>query len=233
MSRNFSQLKKNCNIAENPYMKKIFFALCLLVAISAEAQKLKVGINAGATFARYRGNYYMDDTNGSLNVMAGFTAEYPINELSSIVFGLNYTRKSVKSYEDVSGWDGDVLVIGGDPEFVKSSWIFQYVTLPVMAKIYLWGEKKLYANAGGYVAHLIDVTNYFGGEASDLDFNSAFGEIDAGLIGGIGYPIKLGKDKVEIELRDEFSLMDQGDKQAGVFSPTKSNTLCLLLIWYF
>jgi hypothetical protein len=216
-------------------MKLFYFTVLALFSVTAYSQKTKFGVNAGATYAFYRGNWFVDDTSGSLNFIVGLKAEYEFNNQFSILGNLNYTRKSIKSYEPVyPGWDDGVIIIGEEPNMIKASTIFQYITLPVMAKMYLWGAKKLYMNGGFYFAHLIDVTNYFDGEPTDLNFNSAFKKADAGLVLGIGYPIKINKDHdINVELRDEYSLSNVGDETAQVFSPTKSHTPMLILIWDF
>jgi hypothetical protein len=216
--------------------KSLLFTMLLLSMYSFAQKKLAFGVNAGATYATFRGNYYVDDVSGSLNFLVGMTGEYKIDELFSVVANINYTRKSIKSYDQYYGSNGDggMVIDFGNVRTVKESTIFQYITIPVMVKMNLWGTGGLYANGGGYVAQLIDVSAYVDGEKSDLNFNSAFNGSDMGVVMGIGYHIKLGgKNSLNIELRDEYGLQDIGDPKAGIFTPTKTNSANLMAIWYF
>jgi hypothetical protein len=215
--------------------KRLLFILLTAASVSAQQKKMDFGINAGITYATFRGNYFVDDTQGSPNFLVGITGEYKIDILFSVIANINYSRKSIKSYDATyPGWENGTINFDDSPVTVKNSTIFQYITIPVMLKMMLWGDNKLYMNGGGYYSHLVDVSNYTDGEKSDLDFNSGFVKSDMGLVLGVGYRITIDNaNSLNIELRDEYGLKNIGDEEAAVFSPTKSNSANLLVIWYF
>lgn len=175
----FGQLVDNGNLPPNP--KTFDFSL---------------GIKGGVNLSNISNN--QQSINFSPEMLQGFNAGF----FANIHFGYRNEGSAVGT-----GWFGlqpEILFSRQGFAFDEESVTMNYVSLPIMLKLYL--TKQLNIEAGPYFSYLIGVTpsptKIDGAEItlSDLD-----GTKDAGVAFGLGYETKLG---LTINARFNMGLSD-------------------------
>lgn len=147
-------------------MKKILLAAVLFIATSAavQAQLLKIGVKAGVNFANQTGDASLDgidySKDGITSYHAGLVAEIKLLEKFSIQPELLYSTQGA-SYKNAFG------------EFKNE---LGYLSIPVMAKIYL--TKSFSLEVGPQASFLLS-------EKNDFDVKNAE-TFDFGLNAGLG-----------------------------------------------
>lgn len=218
-------------------MKKILFlfAFLSLVAIG-QAQKMKIGINAGATFSGFRGQEVPTLNYGpGFGYLGGLTFEYELSDRLSLRANPAYQRKSSKAtsqYELRQNFDDAPVLY--DQTFTFN---YDYLSLPVTAK-YNVGEKRSFFLSGGiFAAYLLqsearsksDPSPPIDAAETPISTTSSNNKLDFGLSVGIGKSIAIGgSNTLTIELRDDLGLA-----KVGKFTNSRSNALNLLVGWSF
>jgi hypothetical protein len=146
-------------------MKKIFLAAVLFLATSAtiQAQLLKLGVKAGVNFANQTGDFPESiDKEGITSYHAGLVAEIKLLDKFSIQPELLYSTTGASyKFDDVSG-------------DIKNE--LGYISIPVMAKIYL--NKTFSIEAGPQASFLVSERNDFdveNGETFEFGLNAGLG----------------------------------------------------------
>ncbi|RZJ55924.1 MAG: PorT family protein [Flavobacterium sp.] len=146
-------------------MKKIFLAAVLFLATSAtiQAQLLKLGVKAGVNFANQTGDFPESiDKEGITSYHAGLVAEIKLLDKFSIQPELLYSTTGASyKFDDVTG-------------DIKNE--LGYISIPVMAKIYL--NKTFSIEAGPQASFLVS-------ERNDFDVKNAE-TFEFGLNAGLG-----------------------------------------------
>lgn len=98
-------------------MKKIFFAVIILIAGTVTAQEFEFGAKAGLNFATLEGDGF-EDLDSRTGFLVGLVAELPVSKRFSVQPELLYS--------------GQGATASGDRTFK-----LDYVSLPLMGKIYI------------------------------------------------------------------------------------------------
>lgn len=216
-------------------MRKITLILLLVLASASHAQKIKLGVNAGATYSGYTGKSDYVDYKYGTGFLAGLSAEYRFNDRLALRANLSYERKTTKgeSSENYSAaFPGNYVYSG-----VEYTGRYSYLTLPVLLRCDVWKSQRLFINGGPYAACLIkseqevenfgDATLKFtdDGTYDQTDFTRRF---DYGFSFGIGKEFKLDdKNNLAIEIRDNLALASINDGGGTV----KVNSISLIVGW--
>lgn len=204
-------------------------------------EKFLTGINSGLTYSSFRGNSFMESYESEVNYLFGISIDFKINEKLFLSTDLNYERKSIRLfYPEVVGIDGWVIIgtpIGENPEpkpKLKFQTKFQYLSFPIMIKYFIGDNNEFFVNGGPNLSYLLHIKNMDNGKESDLDFNDSFNKTDIGIAFGFGYYYQLDdNNSMSIELRDNYGIIDIGKYENSNFSPTKTNSVNLILNWNF
>ncbi|MEP6804416.1 MAG: porin family protein [Flavobacterium sp.] len=212
-------------------MKKsmlMLFTLFLGVTITAQTEKVKLGVKAGLNISSL--NFDENELNSSNK--AGFTAgimvEIPIIKNFSLQPEVLYSQQGAKS----SFWDNDVTNSN-----YKSTIKLNYLNIPVMLKYYV--IKGLSVQAGPQIGILLKANNkyqdnflgYENQESFDLKDYSA--GIDTSVNLGLGYQFK---DKFYTDLRYNISysnVFKDGDVNHFVNSNMKNRVFQVTIGYFF
>jgi hypothetical protein len=152
-------------------MKKVLITMCLALvsAVSANAQEIDFGVQAGVNFAKLSGDN-VEDADGRTGINVGLTGEYMFNESIAIFAGALYSQQGLQS-ED-SG--------------VESKLKLDYINVPVLLKYYV-GESGFSIDAGPQIGFLVNSEfEVTGGPFSGTsDANAETIDLSAG--GGLSY----------------------------------------------
>jgi hypothetical protein len=218
-------------------MKKLRFIIVAALAFTAvsQAQKIKIGVNAGATFSGFRGQEVPTlDYGPGFGFLGGLTFEYGLNERLSLRANPAYHRKSSKAKSQYETNDGF-----GDPWILHDQTItfnYDYVSLPIMAKYSLGQKRSFFLSGGIFAAYLLKSEARSksdppapDGQEAPINTTSSNNKLDFGLSVGIGKSIALGgSNALTIELRDDLGL-----SKVGKYTNSSSNALNLLVGWSF
>lgn len=143
-------------------------AMVCLAWTSAHAQGVHIGAKAGLNFATIPD---LNDPTTRTSFHLGALAEFSISEAFSIQPELLYSSQGAKDASD-------------DDEQIK----LNYLTLPIMAKYYVWEGLSL--EAGPQIGLLLSAEREDDGETEDLKDISK--STDIGLALGVGYKLPGG-----------------------------------------
>lgn len=164
-------------------MKKLcFFLLAFALFFTVQSQVVRFGVKAGANFSDFTGS---DAKNISTSVKVGFhfgaLVELKLFENFAIQPEIMYSTKGAK-LDDVEGIELDEIDLN-------------YITVPVLAKLYLISE-KLSLEVGPQFSFLLD---------DNLEEQFETKSFDFAAVGGLGYQFT---DSVFAQLRYVAGLSD-------------------------
>ncbi len=159
-------------------MKKIFsLAVVAVVALSASAQNIQLGIKGGLNASNLSN---INDTEAKIGFNAGVTADYQLAESLYVLSGLEYTTKGA-----------EISIPGSIQDYTST---LSYLQLPIHAgyKMSIADNTRLVLHAGPYLAYALSAKTKAGSEKTNVinDTN----RFDAGLGGGA--KVELGKISV-------------------------------------
>ncbi|MBN8641451.1 MAG: PorT family protein [Flavobacteriales bacterium] len=208
-----------------------FFLLLSTIVLSQKKHPIKLGVNAGTNYNSIRGSNLTKDTKDSFGYCIGGSFEIQINSNLSFLTNINYERKSiVKNYRGFI-YPNYVFDPTIPPTDVKEVTKFDYLSIPLLAKLYFDGYHESFINAGVSINVPIEVRNYFNDMQNNLDFNQLYGENYFGLQLGIGHDFELSeKTLLTLELRDNCGISEIESKSFYGES-TKMNSINLIATW--
>jgi hypothetical protein len=219
-------------------MKKLHLVIALALPMLLAAQdKVKFGINAGATLSDIRGSQYADDLKYGFNYLIGVSAELPITDRLSFSANINYEKKSPTRMVTFLG-AGPNVPDPGDPAFATGDARFtttlHYISVPLNIKYYIGSKKKFYATGGLFAAFLIDSSLRADGNKVDDSGNLGFKTVDFGLNLGLGTKIKLTETQnLNIELRDNLGFANISNNNYASSDKIRTNSINLIANWQF
>ncbi len=218
-------------------LNKILLPLFLLLSTIVLSQKkhpIKLGVNAGTNYNSIRGSNLTKDTKDSFGYCIGGSFEIQINANFSFLTNINYDRKSiVKNYRGAIYPQNIVIT---DPAIypvvdVKEVTKFDYLSIPLLAKLYFDGYHESFINAGVSINIPIEVRNYSNDIQNNIDYTQLYGQNYFGLQIGIGHDFELTeKTQLTLELRDNFGVTEIESKSFYGES-TKMNSINLIATW--
>ena len=193
-------------------MKKSMLVLCTLflcAAVSAQTEKIKIGVKAGLNISSLISDENELDSSTRTGFTAGLMAEIPLAKNFAIQPEVLYSQQGMKfSYSDI-----DV-----ENSHYKSTISLNYLNIPVMLKYYV--VKGLSVQAGPQIGILLKANNKyqdnFLGYENQETFNLSdyANGIDTSVNFGLGYQFK---DKFYADLRYNISYSD-------IFKDASANT---------
>ena len=194
----------------------VLFIVQLLYCTLATGQtnKFEVGFEGGPSLTYLRGNdnikeYYTPN----LGYSGGITFQYNFPKIVSLRSGLSFERKGAQGEIELNP------IQQGDPNLPSNNKItleenFDYLVLPILARVSFVKKVKFLANLGPYFGFLIKQTgideyDYYG---STRDQTENFEIFDTGITGGIG---------VSLTIKDRFILSFEGRHNLGLYNTSK------------
>ena len=166
-------------------MKNHYLIILLFITTQTFAQqnKYQIGIEGGPSLTTLRGNDTQDFTYTS-SYSVGFALQYNITKLFSIHSNISYEKKGTELIHPTGSPES--------PYILKFN--FDYLTVPILARLSFGTKAKFFVNAGPYFGHLFEPT----WEDNSFDF---------GLVTGLGGQIDLNKNLIlSLELRNNLGL---------------------------
>ncbi|MBS7232213.1 PorT family protein [Flavobacterium psychroterrae] len=212
-------------------MKKSMLMICTLflsVTITAQNQKVKIGLKAGLNISNLAIDESELNSSGKTGFTAGIMVEIPIVKNFSLQPEVLYSQQGTKS----SFFDPDVTNSN-----YKSTIDLNYLNIPVMLKYYVL--KGLSVQAGPQIGILLKANNkyqdnflgYENQESFNLkDYSSG---IDTSVNFGLGYQFK---DKFYTDLRYNISysnVFKEGDANHFINSDMKNRVFQVTVGYFF
>ena len=219
-------------------MKKLQLLLMLALPVLVAAQdKVKFGVNAGATLSDIRGSEYADDFKYGANYLVGISAELPLTERLSFAANINYEKKSPTQKITFMGPDPQVPD-PNDPAFrtgsIRVTNTLNYIAIPLNLKYYIGSKKNFFATGGLFAAFLIDSSLRVDGDKVNDSGNSGFKTVDFGVNLGFGTKIKLNETQsLNIELRDNLGFANISNNNYPTSDTVRTNSINLIANWQF
>lgn len=168
-------------------MKKLILSAAMLIAVgfTAKAQDktattgFRYGVKAGLNLASLTNS--PSDANSRVSFHAGVVAEFKIAQNFSIQPELLYSEQGLKYDFEDSGIR------------YKSTWKFNYLNLPVLAKYYVM--EGLSIEAGPQIGYRLSAkikAKADGVGSGVVDMKDSTKAIDFGLAGGVAYDLPIG-----------------------------------------
>ena len=208
----------------------LLFSLFLisLPALSQEST-FEIGVEGGPNALFLRGDYPSELSDPLAGANLGLAFQYNFSNRTSIRTGILLQRKR-------SAWDVDFTDNKGEILDVDVSQSFDFVSIPLLFRVYFGEERNIFVNVGPYAS--INLSDHYDVSGSDSEgfegvvlFNGGFVDTyDYGITGGFGLNIlTLGPLKIAGEVRNEFGLANISSKANPTVGDVKTNTPTLLL----
>ncbi|WP_299822892.1 porin family protein [uncultured Pontibacter sp.] len=192
-------------------MNKILLVLGVVLILSstvsfAQSNAIRIGIEGGPNRSSFWGNDFAEKggyTKKAINFSSGVSFEYHFTDLLSFRSGLAFERKGVTF--QVQQIDESRTKFGT----ATGRSTYDYLTLPLLAKITLGDNPVFFVNAGPYLGYLLKQTNII--EDSDIqpgsreDRTGDNRKLDLGITTGLGAGVKV-TDKVLVTMELRYNL---------------------------
>jgi hypothetical protein len=203
------------------------FVLFLISSSSfGQLKKIAVGYEKGLSLVSMRGNFVLENLQKSkLSFAIGVFFQYNINTNFALRSNISFERKGF-AIGPHSGYDSV-----GNPASVKSYSRFDYLCLPILARVSLGKKYRFFINAGPYIGYLVgqaDVTKVNDDKFIEKHIAN-FNKADLGLSGGAGVEIPLKRYVLSFEIRDNFGLSNISKLPVANDGSIKTNALNLLI----
>ena len=186
----------------------LLIALICSGFLFGQNQKMNLGIQGGPSATFLWGNSVLDPFDQiAANFSAGLTFQYHLNQTFSLYTDLAFARKGNKvaiSLRDDQGYEVGKTDIHA---------VFEYLTLPLLARVSFGEDIKFFVNGGPYFGFLLQqsfVQKAVGEYPETKTYNDdLFKTVDFGACVGIGLTIPIAKAILfSIELRNNLGLMN-------------------------
>jgi hypothetical protein len=212
--------------------KIIIILFISLNTFSANAQKIRLGINSGMTLANFRGNEIADDLKTDISYLVGTTLEYYVSENLSLKMNVNFEKKRLTRE--------DLFFFGNQSFEIRTSRIkYEYLTIPIMLKRDFGKSNNFFINGGAYISFLLAASLRADG-ISSFEIDNTVKDNDFGLTLGFGTTFKLkNNNSLLLEVRDNFGLTNISNTIVFFEDFTfkegdlKTNAINLILTWNF
>jgi hypothetical protein len=199
----------------NHILKIITLLLVFAVNFShAQSNRYDWGIEGGPNLSTLR--IPNRQPNSILYGSAGFIFQYNTRKILSFKTGFSYQQKGTQLSGNYSNPDGHSAFYSPSG---KSTFSFDYISLPLLVKASFGKKVQFFVNAGPYIAFLLSGTNKFTyGDYVYINRNiKEFKRLDFGIASGAGFAVSIKKSwMVHIEFRNYLGaqqiLVNIGDK---------------------
>jgi hypothetical protein len=217
-------------------MNKITMLVWALLTISstvslAQNSGLTIGIDGGPNRSKLWGNDFVEKSGylkRAVNFSTGVSLEYKFTDLMSLRSGIGFERKGLTyQVQHMDEW-------GNQSELISGRSNFDYLVLPLMARVTLGSKPIFFVNAGPYLGFLLNQTDVI--ESSKLQSGSSVDNteyskrLDMGISAGLGAGMPITEKTIlTLELRHNLGLYNISDVPVynGGTVKTKSTNLLL------
>ncbi len=203
----------------------ILFCSTLLLG---QTNKFDIGLEGGPGLTFIRGNELIDEYNATIGYSAGVAFQYNFPKMISIRTNLAFERKG--STRKFPAKDQDNNTIGK----ITFNTNFNYLTIPVLARITFGRKIKLFINIGPYFGYLIKQTEVMEAfnEFPETTTNNTENDkrFDVGITGGIGGGIAIHERiLLTLEIRNNLGLYNISKIPVYNDGSVKTNSTNLLV----
>ncbi len=202
-----------------------FYSLVLV----GQANKFNIGLEGSPGLTSLRGNDILEKFNDpTIGFSGGLTFQYNFPKLISIRTNIAFERKGAIAKNQA------IDVFGNQIGEVTIHTNFDYLTIPLLAKLTFGNKIKFFVNVGPYSSYLIkqttvtDAINEF--PKSKSNNTSNFNSIDFGLTTGLGAGLPV-KDEllITLEIRNNLGLYNISSLPVANDGSIKTNSINLLI----
>lgn len=204
----------------------LFFCSTFLIG---QTNKSEIGIELGPNLRSLRGNEMLEKIDDiSFAYSGGLSFQYFFTKTVSLRTNISYERKGFSIKEKASDQYGNPV---GEMIFHSD---FNYLTIPILARLTLGKKVKLFGNIGPYIGYLLkqtDVTEaYAEFPKSEVDNTDNYNKTDFGISAGLGTKIPIGDKLIfSLEIRDNLGLTNISSIPVINDGSIKTNTTNLLI----
>ncbi len=228
--RIFITTKKAQNSAVSQLKVTIIALIILISGLSfGQMKKFEIGIQGGPNLTDLRGNGIIEEQNDvAFRFSAGLTFQYNLPRLISFETSIAFERKGVTANFPITNITGEVI---GN---VTYNTHFDYIVVPLLARISWGGNFKFFMVLGPYFGYLTSQTNVvepFGSYPRTVSDNTEnIKRFDWGITDGLGVDLLIKNMMVvSLEIRSNFGLYNTS-KSAVYYNGTIKNTSFNLLL---
>jgi hypothetical protein len=197
-------------------------------AIIGQTNKFDVGLEGGPSLTSLRGNDILEKYNDpTVGFSIGLAFQYNFPKLISIRTNIAFERKGAIAKNKASDEFGNPI---GE---ITTHTNFDYLTIPLFARLTIGNKMKFFVNVGPYFSYLIkqtsktDAINEF--PKSKTDNTSNFTRIDLGLTTGLGAGLPINdKLLITLEIRNNLGLYNISSHPVANDGTIKTNSTNLL-----
>jgi hypothetical protein len=220
-------------------MNKIIVLFWALLNLSsavtlAQSGSLTIGLEGGPNRSTLWGNEHIQQYKKSralenvTNYSSGVSVEYSFTDLLSLRSGIAFERKglSYKVYH-LDQW-------GNQSEEIPGRKNFDYIILPLMARVTIGNKPIFFVNAGPYLGFLLRQTDLLESSSlqhgSSTDYTETYKRLDMGISAGIGAGLPITeRAMLTMEVRHNLGLYNISDVPVynGGTVKTKSTNLLI------
>lgn len=153
----------------------------------AQRNRLEAGVETGPGFTFLFGNDAASFNKPALGYLGGFFGQYNSKGIMSLKAAILFEKKETK----VSAFFTDDM---GNPVGWATSYSnYNYITLPILARITFEKRVPFFVNAGPYFACLLSQKNTIKGDipTAIVDNTNKFNRFDMGIVAGFGVSVPL------------------------------------------
>jgi hypothetical protein len=210
--------------------RKIGLVTGFLLTINCFAQQSKwqLGTELAPGLTKLYGNDFLRKSNDPMfGFLFGLNVQYSLFKNLEIISGVYFEQKGSKFYA------GEVYI---DRKPVSNATIFivvDHITVPILFRAHIGKRVKYYINGGAYIGYMTAATQVL--RAKNMtpiryDNSSFYEDIDAGVIGGIGCSIPIGKKiSISTEIRNTLGLYNISSLPVVNDGSIKTNATYLIL----
>lgn len=196
---------------------------------TAQTGNIELGVQGGISLISLRGNDFIDDYNSpTMGFSGGLFAQYNFTERVALRIDPGFERKG--SIYDWIGTDAE----GNEVVKVTTSYILDYLTVPVLVRTTLSKKYKIFVDAGPYIAFLLDhkiLTHVDGVFNNESEIPYGYTDLDFGITVGTGISAPLGERlHLSIAIRNSLGLADIGQGAISNDWDTRTNATNLLIV---
>jgi hypothetical protein len=176
----------------------------------AQTGKLEVGIEGGINRSNISRERFKSDSKSLIFVSGGVSFQYHFSNYFSLKTGLNYEARGFE-YPITITYQNHV-------EYPWFSTRFDFLTLPIMARLTLGEKVQFFLNAGIYFSTAINVSGHLEGDEPGFNhthttYLEVYEKRDFGFLAGIGMRLPVNeKWSLSLETRGTMGFADAGKK---------------------
>jgi hypothetical protein len=212
-------------------MRTTLILLLLSLSLCAQKKTFNIGLQAGPSLiSLWGGGVSKDFAKSWVGFSEGISAEYAVTNNFSLASALLYERKGARFV-----WNGIEVTdntgkVTGTIKYIERP-RFDYLTVPLLARVSFGSKMKGFVNAGPYLGYLVSCGVKISGSTREIapsKYNPKdFNRFDIGSSFGLGVSIPLSdKIKLSLEARENIGFSNLS-KNTG--SELKTNSVVLLV----